>query len=355
MQIPQRVEDTRLEKNRSGRYEVRWTERDGQGRARTRSHSCGTEDRQLAEEVRRALMGAAAQVATSAHRVRLGALVDKYVTHHVEINGLSDSQKWALKPIKAALGRLFVSDVTTSEAVGYRRGRAGTVKDATIRRELGALQAVLKWAVKAGELDRDTVLPHVPLPPASQPREIYLDREAEARLWAKAEGLVLRPGVPLGQKRIGVFVCLALETAARARAIEGLTWDRVHLTGGLIDFREPGRRVTKKKRVAIPISDRLRPVLVHWFALSGGAGQNIATGPVLLSTGSARKAWERFRAKHGFDGVTRHSLRHTWATLKLQRGVDIWQVAGVLGDTVEMVQRVYGHHCPENLRSAVNA
>jgi len=55
-----------------------------------------------------------------------------------------------------------------------------------------------------------------------------------------------------------------------------------------------------------------------------------------------------------FMQVTPHTLRHTWATLAARAGVPLFQVAGVLGDTLPTVMRVYAHHCPDHLRGAVN-
>jgi integrase len=50
-----------------------------------------------------------------------------------------------------------------------------------------------------------------------------------------------------------------------------------------------------------------------------------------------------------------HTLRHTAATWLVQRGVPAWQAAGYLGMSIEMIERVYGHHSPEHLRKAAEA
>jgi hypothetical protein len=38
----------------------------------------------------------------------------------------------------------------------------------------------------------------------------------------------------------------------------------------------------------------------------------------------------------------------------MQNGVSIWTAAGFLGISVEMLQRVYGHHHPEHLKDATH-
>src|SRR5207249_12060990 len=42
--------------------------------------------------------------------------------------------------------------------------------------------------------------------------------------------------------------------------------------------------------------------------------------------------------------IVPHTLRHTAATWLMQRGVSIWQAAGYLGMSPEILDRVYGHH-----------
>lgn len=57
------------------------------------------------------------------------------------------------------------------------------------------------------------------------------------------------------------------------------------------------------------------------------------------------KAFGTAVARTGLMGkVTPHTLRHSAATWLMQAGVDLWEAAGFLGMTAQMVQDVYGHH-----------
>lgn len=51
----------------------------------------------------------------------------------------------------------------------------------------------------------------------------------------------------------------------------------------------------------------------------------------------------------GGDGLTLHSLRHTFASWLVQMDAPTLKVAKLLGDTVDMVERVYGHLSPTDL------
>jgi integrase len=52
--------------------------------------------------------------------------------------------------------------------------------------------------------------------------------------------------------------------------------------------------------------------------------------------------------------VTPHTLRHTAATWLMRAGGDRWEAAGFLGMSVEMLDRVYGYHHPDHLRTAAH-
>jgi hypothetical protein len=71
---------------------------------------------------------------------------------------------------------------------------------------------------------------------------------------------------------------------------------------------------------------------------------------------SVKTAFESAVRIAGLTGkVTPHTLRHTAATWLMQSGVDKWEAAGFLGMSVEMLDRVYGHHHPRHLRNAAHA
>jgi integrase len=55
------------------------------------------------------------------------------------------------------------------------------------------------------------------------------------------------------------------------------------------------------------------------------------------------------------DDVIPHTLRHTAATWLMQNGTDMWEAAGYLGMTVEILSARYGHHHPDYLSGATRA
>jgi integrase len=277
-------------------------------------------------------------------------VVSEYLKGHVRVNCAGRSQEWALVPVTRKLGPLAIGEVTPTLLRRYVHGRAKEVVDGTIRRELSALKAAVEWCRRNGVIPRDTIF-DVDLPPDSPPRMNALSEDEHDRLWGLASALALDTSLPLSQCRIGMFICLAMETAARESAVRGLTWDRVDMVGGFVDFRDPNKKATRKRRVVVPISKKLMPVLVGWEARTG---KGDTTEHVLGHAGMIRGPFERFRARHGFDGLHVHDLRRTWATLRARWGASMEDIAAVLGDSVVTTEKHYAHFSPGYLRGAVD-
>lgn len=290
-------------------------------------------------------------------------LVSDLVAAYLRDKGFDEVNSSAgrnLRQVVAQMGNLVAAELTTERLAAFRTARLASVTSGTVRRELVQLRAVLAWARDAGLLPED-VRPKITLPPEGAPRTRYLTEAEEEQVWQAACERFFDPAKPFRERRIGLFVCMALETAARMEAILGLRWGRVDAKRWVIDFRDPGKAATNKRRVPVPVSDRLMPVLArHMLDCSMRPGGLDAEGGFVLGhPGQIRKGFEAFRAavcrERGVKPFTIHDMRRTWASLRLQWGVPIEEVAGVLGDTVAIVEKHYAHFIPGYLRSAVNA
>jgi integrase len=104
-------------------------------------------------------------------------------------------------------------------------------------------------------------------------------------------------------------------------------------------------------QLPVPIPPRL---LAHIRrSVSQGIVQNFIVEWIGAPVKSVKTAFKRAVELAGIEGkVSPHVLRHTAACWLLQAGVDTWEAAGFLGMSVEMLDRVYGHHHPDHLKSA---
>ena len=250
------------------------------------------------------------------------------------------------------------------------RRRAGQLgrkaQDSTIRKELGSLVAAFGHAVRRRRLPKADK-PHVELPDKTEPKDRWLTRDELPLLLDAAkvtrvqsdEGLYVA-GVPEDElSRLYRFCMLAYITAARKRSVLALTIFAVDLENQTIDLRKPGRqaankprrKVTKKRRALVPIPSEFMPFVRRLVEDAKQAG----TEYLLDHPGAIDKAFRAAVARAGLagTGVTPHVLRHTRAVHLAQQGVDLYAIAGLLGDTIETVYRNYLHHCPEHLRKKI--
>lgn len=342
--MPKNNAGPRLLLNAAGVYEIRWTED-------RRSHRRSTHSRDLpaAQEIFGKWLLTRNASKMQAPTVR--SILDAYLAEHVEERvSDKDRQRDCANNLASELGDLTPADLSPEVMLGYRRRReqgkvnGHAVGAGTLRRELNCLVAAINHAVRHRRLSAADV-PHIDLPQPPPPKDLWLTEEEADQFWAASE--------KVGGRGF-LFVAIALETASRKKAIQQLRWSQVDLSARLIHFQNDGGLRTKKRRVAVPMSDRL-------FTVLRAAKQDAVTEWVLMSPYSIQHWFDRVKAmavgmtgNPKFDQVSPHVLRHTWATLAARAGVPMFDIAGVLGDTVQTVQRVYAHHSPDHLRGAVN-
>lgn len=329
----------------NGVFYITWSE----GR-RSKRHSTGkTVLAEAQNYFARWLLSAQETAADAAIGFKIHELWALYRAKHVEKENAShDTADWSWKNLAVQFGELALPEVTDDKVQEYVKLReAGKIGQpavsGTIRRELVMLRACLNWCAKpTRKIIRPADLPAFDVPPDSAPRDRWLRLEEVQRLLDAAA--IMRRGDRLSRGER--FMWLALETAARKGAILDLTWDRVDFETGVIHYDVPGRRKTKKRRASVPISKSLRPVLER-------AHTERANDLVLGNQASVNNALLRMAAHAKVDDVTPHVLRHTAATQMARRGVPLWKVAGILGNSISMVERVYAKHAPDGLADAV--
>jgi integrase len=213
----------------------------------------------------------------------------------------------------------------------------------------------------------------VSLPPKGEARDRWLTRKEAALLiwqcWRYRERQTVHAGTPKGGlvytdrrplRHIARFILIGVYTGTRAGVIATASplaevgRSYVDLERGIF-YRKPiGKRATKKRQTPAPLPPRLLAHMRRWKE------RNLITTCFVEFNGKPVAS-----VKKGFKSavslaklprkVTPHTLRHTAATWLMQRGVPIWEAAGLLGMSPAMLQNTYGHHHPDYLQGAAAA
>ena len=252
---------------------------------------------------------------------------------------------YSIKALLPILGALPVGSVTGEVCRRYAKARDRS--PGTTRRELGVLQAAVNYAHAEGYL---TAPIKVKLPPMPAPKDRWLTRDEVAALLRAARR---NPKA----RHLCRFIILAVYTGTRSDAILRMGFMPSTIGGwidterGVMHRRAAGEIESKKRTPTVPVPSRLLAHLRRWERMGARWVVEIDGQRV----GSVRTAWRKALRDSGIDPCRPHDLRHTCATWLMQAGADKWAVVGYLGMGLDMLERVYGHHHPDHLRSAVEA
>jgi integrase len=332
------VPDFALTKIRiSPNFYVQWFEGGHSQRVSTR-----TADRAEAEAFLAAFRLAAADAPLS--DLTIPQLLDWYWDTHAKGLMRPDNADLAIRYLRPFFGSTPALGLSLAKQEAYiAHRRLKGAGDESIRRDLSVLSAALRRAVRYKKLDHAP--PMATLPPAP-PRERWLTRNEVARLLRQMR----QPHRGKVFRHVLLFTRLALYTGARTGAILDLTWDRVHFDTGLIDYRKPGRRVTKKRRTVTPMTRKVRRMLLH--AHKHRRGRHVITWAGERIDRVA-KACIAHAEKAGIEGFSPHVLRHTFASWAVQKRVPIYTVGKALGQTVASTTERYAKLAPEDVREAM--
>lgn len=322
----------------SKRWYVTWTERGRSLRVSTRQTS-----RAKAEEFRATfVLERNAGEPAKATEAEVRVLLDSYYDRHAGALPSAERIRYSIRYLKAFYGSGSVKTVTARNHERYiAQARSEGRADGTINRELGTLRAALRFAVKSGDLVSAPFVPSLREPP---PRPHVLTVAQMAALLAAARATK-------GHDHVETFIRIAAATGARKTAILQLTWDRVDLKAGTIDFRLPGVLHTRKRRAITGISSDLAAYLAALNKRTEGDNVIQFQGEAVKNI---KRAFATVAEAAGMPHVTPHVLKHTFVSQALQVASP-WVVSGMTATSLRTLQAVYGKHMVEDQRRAAEA
>ena len=341
----------RARRDKAGGHSSVWIILDGKDQRSTGcpAHDIAGAEKALARHIATKHARAAREVGSrDPDQIPVADVLTLYLTDVVPKHARPEETKGRIRELDKFFGDRMLSYITGETCRAYVAQRS---TDAAARRELEDLRAAINYHRR--ENLHDKVI-SVVLPNERLPRDRWLTRSEAARLvraaWRYHE---IQKGHATGRQsrqHVARFILVALYTGTRASAVCGAAFERVSGAGyidldrGVFYRRPAGKRETKKRQPPVPLPPQLLAHLRRWKR----QGQRFAVEWNGEPVQSIRKAFANVVKHAGLgDDVIPHTLRHTAATWLMQTGTDMWQAAGYLGMTVEMLSARYGHHHPE--------
>jgi integrase len=322
---------------------------------------CGIDDREravqlLADYIAQKRLDGPPRSARDPASVPVADVIARYIRDVAAKRARPKEAAQRARALLAYFGNKTLADINGDCCRRYAEQRS---TDAAARRELEDLRAAINHHRREGLCSQ---VVEVVLPPERAARERWLTRSEAARLilaaWRYREIQKGRPTDRRSRRHVAKFVLVALYTGTRASAVCGAALEPTPGRGWIdvergVFYRRPARRLeTKKRQPPVPLPPGLLAHLRRWKR----HGQTFAVEWNREPVTAVKKAFGNVvaDAELGPD-VTPHVLRHTAATWLMQAGVDMWEAAGFLGMTVEMLSQRYGHHHPAHLERAKNS
>ncbi len=223
----------------------------------------------------------------------------------------------------------------------YRKGQEAKPK--TINMELQTLKSIMTLAVKWGYANDN---------PAKNVDPIKIIRQNEARFLTKEEYKKLLENC--GGWLYPIFYTF-LNTGMRKQELMTLEWVDVDFERNKIKIRVKDDWTPKTAEREIPISNGLRTLLLEIKKRAGGSlvfhddqGQKIENNKL-------RKELMKVTKRCGFGDVTKlHTLRHTFASHLVMKGVDLPTIKLLMGHSDIATTMIYSHLAQDHLSDVVS-
>jgi integrase/recombinase XerD len=308
-------------------------------------------------------MGGAAAGESTSRPDRLAAAIEDFLTYLRVERGLADATLTAyqadLMDFAASRGAAATWDTSAETPIRYLsmlgspgRSRRAVLRPTTLRRRTASIRGFYRFCYAEGTIDTD-VAGRFDLP--RQPRllpEVLTVEEVERLLDQKGESS--SAGI-----RDRALLELLYACGLRISEAVGLDRDDVDLESALVRVIGKGDRERQVPVGEVAVGwlrryqDEVRP---SWLALWHGDSRH--GGPLFLSVRGERldrrRAWEMLAAaarSAGLkDGISPHTLRHSFATHLLEGGADLRIVQELLGHASINTTQLYTHLTGERIK-----
>jgi integrase/recombinase XerD len=273
-----------------------------------------------------------------------------------------------------ALRAKRVRDLTPADAIALQAAlvRAG-LGNTTVNMRLGALQGMLRWAVRMRLIAESPIEQVQPLPQNERTlrrRRRALSEDEIQRLIAAAEAEDRQCAVR-SVPQAAFFAC-ALSTGLRYGELRLLAWGAVDFDNAMLHVR--GEHAKSGKSRAIPLRRDLLLALAELARIQKRfLGREVVAadrvflaprgGPWLACSNNANRVLLRLleaaripRLDEAGRKIDLHALRHSFATRLARTGASMAHTQLLMGHSdVRLTARVYLHVEAENTRGAIDA
>jgi site-specific recombinase XerD len=275
----------------------------------------------------------------------------EFIKEYEEIEGpslrestLDSIYRRAFKNFISLCGDRDLSQYTPRDVDLFKAKRGKDCSPTTVNMEFRALKAAFNCGVRWEFIEENPFAKCSPMRIPEKPPNYLSKDQFNALYEAVTEPLF---------KRVFLFAVL---TGMRLSEILNLEWSGIDFEKKLILVSNSEVFLTKtgKMRV-VPMSDRVLELLREIRSKNEESRFVFEFKSYKLSKSYVDHKFREYRISAGLaEGVSFHSLRHTFATWLVQSGASIYEVQKLLGHSDIKVTQIYSHLLASELHNAVN-
>ena len=236
----------------------------------------------------------------------------------------------------------YLSRLTRDDVVEFIEHRLKKVSAYTVKRDIADLSSAFNWAISKHYLS-ENLAKGIKKPRIPEKLPLYFTEDEFKTLLDCVEDEDLRD-----------IIIFAVMTGIRQSDLIALEWSQINLPAKSVLLDNRGR-ITKSQKVhSLPMNGKAFDIINK---------RKVNSHSSTVFTYHDRQMKQHF-ISHKFAKIIRksklnpklnfHSLRHTFATWMVQRGVPIYQVSKLMTHSDLRVTQIYAHLTVVDLQDAVN-
>ena len=232
-------------------------------------------------------------------------------------------------------GNIPITDLTVPKLQEYFNYRLTKVSPHATKRDIANFGSSFKWGIAQSYL-LESPISKIKKPKLPEQQPLYFSKKEFNQFLLSIDNDDFKD-----------LIMLAVNTGLRQMELLTLTKGQIDLHSGILTL-DNRTHVTKSKKIrVVPLNERAKEVLHRRIAL-------VEIFP--FSQHQTTKLVRKYRKKSGIrQELTFHSLRHTFASWLVQKGVPILNVSKLLGHSDIKTTMIYAHVSNNELMSSVES
>lgn len=251
--------------------------------------------------------------------------------------GSRRTYKSAMKRAVDALGQCRITSITPEQCNSFIQGLNFARK--TVSNQLSVLNMIFRYSIVRGYA-KSNPCQYVEIPShlAHSTRHLLTPEQLQA--------VKVSAGTP-----DSLLAQLILYTGTRCGEALALQWkdvdfenNRIGITKAVVHHGNCPEIEKTKTQAGIRVVPLLTPLRALLLPLVGNPDDYIIGGKNPLSKSALNRYWERYIKQLNVGQIDRHQIRHEYATMLYEAGVDVLTAKTIMGHTdIATTQRIYTH------------